>query len=257
MLLSIIIPSFQQGLLLKEALESIEQQTFKDFEVLVIDAGSKDNTVDIVAQFKNMPIKFLSEPDEGIYDAMNKGIDQSLGKFLYFMGCDDQLASHTILEDIFTRSNINDKHVIYGDVIFINNGVRYDGEFTYFKLISQNICHQAIFVQKTVFAIIGKFNIRYRILADWEFNMRWFSKSWIKRQYIPVIVAYYSNSGLSSNIKDFTFSAEESNLKRMYFPKIVRYLLANLNRPLHYRTMGLLTFNRINLIEKIINFMHL
>ena len=257
MLLSIIIPSFRQGALLKGALESIESQSFKDYEILIMDAGSEDDTIEVINSFTHIPVRLYSEPDKGIYDAMNKGIDRSLGKFIYFMGCDDRLASPAILEEIFNHSASNDKDVIYGDVIFPINNVRYDGEFTYFKLFYQNICHQAVFVQKRLFDVIGKFDVRYSVLADWEFNMRWFSKSWVKRQYIPVVVAYYSNLGLSSTVKDDIFFSEESNLKKKHFPKIVRYLLANLKRPLHYRAMNFLTFEHINIIEKITAFLHL
>ena len=256
MILSIIIPSFQQGALLRGALESIEQQSFKDYEILILDAESKDDTVEIVAEFKNLPIRFYSERDKGIYDAMNKGIDLSLGDFLYFMGCDDRLASPDVLFTVFNR-NLVDLHVIYGDVIFTNfisENVRYDGEFTYLKLIKANICHQAIFTHKKVFKSLGKFDIRYKILADWEFNMRWFNTLWVKRIYIPVIIANYNTLGFSSNLKDDAFFAEEMNIKKANFPKIVTYLASNINRPLHYRLLHLLTFKRVSWIKNNIKF---
>ena len=252
MLVSIIIPSFQQGDLLKRAIQSIEQQTFKKYEILVVDGGSKDNTAAVVAKFNHLPITFHSEKDNGIYDAMNKGILKSKGKFLYFMGCDDRLASATVLADVFERPGIIDNHVVYGDVIFTGNGVRYDGEFTHFKLIEKNIGHQAIFTQRMVFERLGNFDIRYKTYADWEFNMRWFVEAWVKRQHIPLIIAFFNTTGVSANLKDDVFFAEELFLRKKYFSGIVRYLSLNSDRPLHYRTMKLLTFERLMVVQKIV-----
>ena len=252
MLLSIIIPSFQQSDLLEGALQSIEQQTLKKYEILVIDGGSKDNTAAVVAKFSHLPITFHSEPDAGIYDAMNKGITLSNGQYLYFMGCDDRLASATILAEVFERRNITKSHIIYGDVIFTDNGARYDGEFTQFKLIKKNIGHQAIFTQRVVFEQLGNFDIRYKTYADWEFNMRWFVKSWVKRQYIPLVVAFFDTTGFSANLKDDVFFAEEALLQRKYFSRIVRYLSSNPDRPLHYRTIKLLTSKRLIVVQVVI-----
>jgi glycosyltransferase involved in cell wall biosynthesis len=252
MLLSIIIPSFQQGGVFKEALKSIEQQTFKNYEILVIDAESKDDTAEVISQFKDLPITFYSEPDRGIYDAMNKGIALSTGQYLYFMGCDDRLASDTVLADIFERPGITDNHVIYGDVIFTEDGTIYDGEFTQFELIKRNICHQAIFTRREVFNVLGDFDIRYKTYADWEFNMRWFKEAWVKRQYLPLIVSYFNTNGFSSNREDNLFFADELKLKKKYFSALVRYLAFNLEKPLHYRIMKLLTPNRLFILNSVV-----
>lgn len=251
MLLTIIIPSFRQSELLLGALQSIEQQVFKDYEVLVMDADSQDDTAAVIASFAGLPVRFYSEPDAGIYDAMNKGIALSNGQYIYFMGCDDRLASATVLVEVFAYPGITDNHVIYGDVIFTGNGARYDGEFTQFKLIKGNIGHQALFTRKAVFERLGSFDIRYKTYADWEFNMRWFVEPWVKRKYVPLIIAYFNTTGFSAGLKDDVFFAEEPLLRKRYFSPLVRYLAFNLERPLHYRTMKLLTSERLMVLKSI------
>lgn len=245
MLLSIIIPSFQQALLLRQALRSIEQQTFNDYEILVMDGGSKDETVDVINEFEHLRILFHSAPDEGIYDAMNKGIAASVGDYLYFMGCDDTLVSSAILDEVFSIPSITSNAIIYGDVIFTGSGKRFDGEYTYFKLYMYNICHQAIFTHRKVFAALGNFDIRYKAFADWHFNMRWFDAAWIKRIYVPVIIANYNTAGYSSNLKDETFFAEQAVIKQQYFPIIVRYLAVNQDKFIHRQFIKVLTTKRI------------
>lgn len=222
--LSIVIPSYQQAFIIRDALFSIAQQTFTDYEVLVIDALSKDNTREIVGEFKNNNISFISEKDNGIYDAMNKGIAQSKGEFLYFMGCDDKLSSNTILENIFTDGNNRNTDFIYGDVFFTKDNTRYDGKFNSLKLISHNICHQAIFTRRTVFEQVGLFNVKYKYLADWEFNMRCFADKTIIKKYVPIVVAYYNNDGSSFNNPDYEFGNDRSLNNKKYFSLLVRYL---------------------------------
>ena len=250
-LISIVIPSFQQASELEGALQSIAQQTKKDYEIIVIDGNSQDNTREIINQYAHLPIIFKSEPDKGIYDAMNKGVSISSGKYIYFLGCDDRLAADDVLEKIFSSADVMQNHVVYGDVIFTDTGARYNGEFNHFELFAGNICHQAIFTQKKVFENLGKFDTRYKTYADWEFNMRWFNEAWVKRLYIPVIIANFNTAGFSSKRQDEVFFAEEKFLKEKYFPRIVRYLISNLHRPLHWRLMKLLTVERLMIFQKL------
>lgn len=251
MLVSLVIPSFQQASLLRGALQSIKNQIFKDYEIIVMDGGSTDGTAAIVREFKQLPVTIYSEPDNGIYDAMNKGIARSTGDFIYFMGCDDRLYAFDTLKNVFSTPGIINNHVIYGDVVFSDTGKRYDGEFNDFKLMAGNICHQAIFVRREVFEKLGNFDIRYKTYADWEHNMRWFSTSWVKRQYLSIIIANFNTSGFSSQLQDELFFGELEHIRNKYFPKIIRYLAANPYRPLHWRLIKFLTSNRILLMRKI------
>jgi glycosyltransferase involved in cell wall biosynthesis len=251
MLVSIIIPSFQQASFLRKALRSIEQQTFKDYEVLVVDGLSKDNTSEVVAEFKHLPIVFRSEPDKGIYDAMNKGVDLSSGTYLYFMGCDDSLASDDTLESIFKKKSVLRHDVIYGDVRFTETGIIYDGQFSILKLMMANICHQAVFVKKSVFDKIGKFNLRYKTYADWEFNMRWFCVPSITKIYIPLIIANYSVNGFSSLAKDDNFFSDKPSLERQYFSRTLVYIANNSAKPGYWQAVKFLSKNHHPFVENI------
>ncbi|AWM34909.1 glycosyltransferase family 2 protein [Hymenobacter nivis] len=251
MIVSIVIPSFRQPTELDGALLSIAQQSRKDYEIIIVDGGSQDETEAVVKKYSHLPITFKSEPDKGIYDAMNKGIILSKGSYVYFMGCDDRLAAPDVLEKVFDCIDITNNHVIYGDALFSDTGMRYDGEFTHFKLLEKNICHQAIFTRKDVFARLGNFDTRYVIYADWEFNMRWFNTSWLKRRYVGIIVSHFNATGFSSSHDDKVFFAEQQSLIKKYFPKIVQYLIKNRSKRLHQRTINFLTFNRIEIIKKL------
>lgn len=222
MRLSIIIPSFNQGDLLHAALLSIKAQIFSDYEIIVVDGGSSDNTATVVSGFENN-VRFYSEKDKGIYDAMNKGIEYSNGEFIYFMGCDDKLADENVLRYVFSSENIK-YDFIYGDVIFSKDGTRYDGEFGQLKLISKNICHQAIFTRRKVFDKIGKFDLQYKYLADWIFNMKCFAKPWIKKKYLSLIIAYYNNDGSSSSFSDEVYLENQIEIRKQHFPRYIRYL---------------------------------
>lgn len=195
---SIIIPTYNSGKTLSLCLESILNQTFQNFEIIIIDGISSDDTVSIVKKFKeiNPNIRWISEKDKGIYDAMNKGIRLAKGKWVYFMGSDDTIYSTDTLNKI--RKELKDFDVVYGNVISTRFDGIYDGSFTKEKIYQKNICHQAIFFKKNVFKKIGKFNQRYSSHADWDHNLRWFLSDKIKKKYIDLIFANYADGGFSS-----------------------------------------------------------
>lgn len=210
-LLSIIIPTYNSSLTIRNTLESIKIQTFTDFEILIIDNCSTDGTLDIVEVFRSTlkNIKVISEPDKGIYDAMNKGITIAKGDWLYFIGSDDRLLNNDVLKNIF-NSNIENYDVIYGNVLSDRLGGQYAGEFTLEKLMSQNICHQAIFFRKTVYKLIGNFETKYLSHADWDHNLRWFLNPKIRVKFVNLDIAEYGDGGFSSRFPDLLFASEKN-----------------------------------------------
>lgn len=212
--ISIIVPTYNSAVNLHMALESIKNQTFKNIEVLIIDGASSDNTLKIAQNYRS---KFqfytvISEPDKGIYDAMNKGIRIAKGEWLYFLGSDDSFYEQNTLEELFSHPEIRNNDVIYGNVYSSRFDLPYDGEFSYSKLAKKNICHQSIFFRKNVFKKIGVFNIKYKVWADWDHNIRWFYSSRIKKHYINKIIANYADGGFSSLHMD-EFFQRQKNLK--------------------------------------------
>ncbi|WP_298262439.1 glycosyltransferase family 2 protein [uncultured Lutibacter sp.] len=213
--ITIIIPTFNAHNTLDEALNSIVQQTYTNWEVLIMDGLSTDNTLIIAqkyaAQFSSK-IKIQSKKDKGIYDAMNKGIQLAKGEWLYFMGSDDTLYEPTTLEKVVALKELKNNDVVYGNVTSPRfNGI-YAGEFTPIKLFNQNICHQAIFFNKGMFKTIGKFNLKYKLLADWHHNICWFYSKKIKKYYINLIIANYGIDGLSSSNVDVKFENDKLSI---------------------------------------------
>jgi glycosyltransferase involved in cell wall biosynthesis len=204
---SIIIPTFNSQKVLSVALQSVIRQTFTNFEVLIVDGLSTDDTLKIAQSFNDDRIKIFSERDSGIYEAMNKGIEKAAGEWLYFLGSDDKLYDDAVLTTVnkMIASN-NDKDVIYGDVYSTRFGGRYDGEFNRKKIIVKNICHQAVFFKKNVFNIVGNFDIHFFSHADWDHNMKWMFSKNLNHKYIDLIIANYADGGFSSNNGDIFFS---------------------------------------------------
>lgn len=217
-LFSIIIPTKNSERLIERCVESVLNQTYTEFEILVIDGASTDRTVEIVRHYKDSRIRIFSEVDRGIYDAMNKGIELSNGIWLYFLGSDDSLYSKQVLHLIapYCSQGVD---VLYGNVHSRRfNGI-YDGKFDEKKILKKNICHQAIFFRRSIFKVIGYFDLRYRAHADWDHNMRWLLSGDIKSQYVDQIIADYADGGFSSMGSDTLFKRERG----------LRYLLYSAN----------------------------
>lgn len=202
MKLSIIIPTFNSATVLSRALDSIVNQTFSDWEILIMDGGSTDNTLKVAQSYNNSRIRIYSEPDKGIYDAMNKGIDLTKGDWIYFLGSDDWLIDTRILGDVFSQS-IDKYDVVYGNVES-NLDSRHNGEWNLSNL-EFNRCHQAIFHKRDLFKKLGKYNLMYPVMADHDFNLKWFFSRRIKKLYIPYTIAHYSVDGFSSQQQDKEF----------------------------------------------------
>jgi glycosyltransferase involved in cell wall biosynthesis len=209
---SVIIPTYNAGETISETLSSIVAQTFKKFEIVIIDGLSSDSTISIVSKFADNDgrIAFKSERDLGIYDAMNKGILRSRGDWILFCGADDRLYDENVLEDVWNELDKNSASFVYGNVIvdgdtqWASKGELYDGEFDLKKLVKKNICHQAIFYKKEIFGRLGYFDTHFKICADWDFNLRCFALERVA--YIQKTIAIYSANGVSSRREDLAFS---------------------------------------------------
>ena len=202
---SIIIPTLNSAKVLKRVLDSIIDQSFIDWEVLIMDGVSSDNTISIAQSYKDSRIRIFSEPDKGIYDAMNKGIEKASGEWLYFLGSDDYLLNNNVLKEVFAQ--IDDYHdVVYGEVMSNHLTPAHHGAWSINKIKSKyNICHQAIFYKKEIFDIFGGYNLKYHLLADFEYNMRLFFDERIRHKHISVDVAFFSDGGCGRKETDESF----------------------------------------------------
>jgi len=207
MKLSIIIPTYNSAKVIRKAIDSIINQTFDDWELLIMDGVSKDETVAIAKSYHNAKIRVFSENDKGIYDAMNKGIAKSNGEWLYFLGSDDWLYDNDVLRSVFIDSDISNYDVIYGEADAEQLDERHKGEWNVGN-IEFNRCHQAIFYKKTVFGRLGSYNLKYKMMADWDFNLKWFFDKKLESQYLPICVAHYTDGGASSHTLDKEFYSD-------------------------------------------------
>ncbi len=194
-LISIITPTFNCKSKLERTVQSVLSQSYTNFEFLLIDGKSQDGTQEWLAEISDPRVKYISEADDGVYDAMNKGIRHVQGKYLYFLGAGDELLPDALLE-ISNYLNKEIFSIIYGNVLW-GNGEIYDGEYFKLKLCLRNICHQAIFYKRNVFEILGVFDLKYKLYADWVLNIRCFGNSDLKTCYAPITVAMYEAGGIS------------------------------------------------------------
>lgn len=220
---SIIIPALNSDRTLSDTLNSVLHQTFKDFEVLIMDGLSSDSTLDVAKSMEDSRIRIFSKADKGVYQAMNAGIRLAKGEWIYFLGSDDRMYSNLVLEELFHIVRLGGYDVVYGDVVSTRFPGRYDGIFSVSKILVANICHQAIFFHRNLFSKIGFFNERYKILADWDFNMRWLLSRIVMSHYIDLVIAHYSDGGLSSIHPDPTFQKEKILNYILYAKQIVPY----------------------------------
>lgn len=220
--ISIVTPTYNAEKDIEDCILSVAGQSYQNKEHLIIDGQSTDRSLEIIAKYaeKYPHIRYISEKDDGIYDAMNKGIDLAEGEWVYFLGADDVFYNDTVLEEIFTDESIDAFDVVYGNVLWGDTGNIYDGKFSLLKLMDRNICHQAIFYKHTIFGSLGRFDTQYVIWADWIFNIKCFSSEEVRNKYIDIIVAKFVFGGHSSKlIEDAKFLADKEHLFSKYFPE--------------------------------------
>lgn len=201
---TVITVTYNSGTTLRKTFESVANQSYKNIEYIVIDGGSNDDTLRIIAEYGQYISYWVSEPDKGIYNAMNKGIDHATGKLVYFLNADDYFYDNHTIEDVakaYSRFGCPD--VIYGDVMTYSASRRSTGRSGRNIGLSEVkkgrvICHQAIFMRKKILEKY-RFNEEYRIAADYELQVKCL-KDRHRFVYMDRIIAYYCIDGLSSSL---------------------------------------------------------
>lgn len=219
-LFSIAIVTYNAGNVLAKTFASIRTQTFHNYEVVIIDGGSSDDTMEICKQNSDLLSICISEPDKGIYDAMNKAFRYATGDYILFLGAGDVFYDNDVLQNM--AASMTDKYSIYyGNVIFRQINKRHWGEFNKYKFCITNICHQCIFYPKTVYKN-HSYDLMYKVYADYEYNLRMYGN--YKFKYINVIVVNYDMAGFSYRHKDVEFEKIKRRLlvdKFGYFAYVV------------------------------------
>ncbi len=213
-LVSIIIATFNAEEHIRACLESILQQPEKNIEIVIVDGGSTDKTITVVKEFDAPNIIWKSEPDEGIYDATNKGTKIARGKWFYFLGSDDRLLPG------FSEmaSKLKDENAIYyGNTepwYYGDNRPSYEllnGRFTNYRLAKYCINHQAVIYPAKVFKKYH-YDIRYKVFADYALNIQLWGDADFQKIFYPVDIARYNMTGFSSTVIDEQFKKDKARL---------------------------------------------
>lgn len=208
MKVTIITATYNSVANIKTCIDSVINQDYKDIEYLFIDGKSSDDTITIVKQYQQnySYIKVISESDNGIYDALNKGIQIASGDIIGFVHSDDVLVSNTIVTEI-SQKIIDDKlDGAYGDVLHVLNNdlniiTRY-WKSSHFnsKLLKRGWMppHPSLFLKKSVYNKHGLFNLKYKIAGDYDFMLRIFKDEKLNFGYLPIVTHKMRQGGASN-----------------------------------------------------------
>ncbi len=187
---------------LKKTLKSLEQQTYKNFESIVVDGGSKDGTAEFLKTAK-VVTKYVSEPDKGVYNAMNKSIDMASGDYVIFMNSGDTFFSPDVLAEVAdVTEQYPESEFVYGDALLIlADGRKVLREYDNPLCKGKNICHQSIFYKKSLFEKYGRYDEGYKVVADYDLNLRLLLQHKVIPYHIRLPICVFEYGGLSNSEK--------------------------------------------------------
>lgn len=200
---------------IEKTIQSVVGQSYRNIEYIIIDGSSQDETLKICNKYKNDVDILLSEPDDGLYDAMNKGLAKATGDYVLFMNCDDTFHNLDALEQISRQLNGNDVEFLYGDSFDVNceDNMNYKKSLPFvFRFYGMFTHHQSMFYKKEVIEKHQiRFNTKYKIAADYDFTLN-FLKYIKKYQYFNFAISDFMLGGISEN--NFRMGKKEQVLIR-------------------------------------------
>lgn len=231
-LISIITVTFNAGATLPATIKSVEEQSFKDFEYIIVDGKSRDNTLELARayRFKNLEIK--SEPDKGIYDAMNKGIGMAKGRYLIFLNAGDSFHSPDTLQRIADAISDNDTPgIVYGQTELVDSNRNSLGprhltapEVLTYESFKHGmlVCHQAFVVLAKIAPL---FDLKYKLSADYDWCIQCLQHS-RKNVYLPGVMIDYLSEGASTQQRRRSLRERFKIMCYYYgtFPTIMRHI---------------------------------
>jgi glycosyltransferase involved in cell wall biosynthesis len=210
MKVSIITVTYNARRFIEGAIHSVLSQTYPDIEYIIVDGASTDGTMGIVDHYRDRIARIVSEPDHGVFDAMNKAIALSTGEVLFFLGADDWLFDQDVIKDVVRAFEVKGADIVHGMVRYVNVPVSYQGTIlgeykgnhpmpTGYHIIRYLLCHQACFCKKHLFDRYGIFDISYKIHSDFNWLLKAIS-SGARMEYIDRDVVCFNVTGISSNL---------------------------------------------------------
>lgn len=218
MKVSIITATYNSERTIKDTLASVRQQTYKDVEHIIIDGASKDKTITLLNLYGHQG-PMLSERDNGIYDAMNKGVAMAGGDIVGILNSDDFYSNNTVIEKVVKAFNVLDCEAVYGDLVFVdskqtNKVVRkwvagnYDKKLFYKGWMPP---HPTVFIKREVYEKYGLFNLKFKSSSDYELLLRLMLLKNIKVGYIPEVLVQMRTGGQSTKSLSNRLSAHKED----------------------------------------------
>ena len=235
---SIIVVCQNSGAQLRLALGSVWSQSDADYEIVVVDGASTDGTTEWLETQRDRLGRLISEPDRGVYDAMNKGVAAARGEWILFLGSDDCL-SDKVLTQMKPLLELSSGEVMVGEAVY-DDGRRYRFGGQHTAIRRNFVHHQAAFYRRSLFDTHGNFQADLRIMADYEFNLR-LLKGGVRFETSPQWIATCQHGGLS-DCGEWAIYREEIQVRHSYFPawrcwgwdlvSVLRYLRKKIVRSL-------------------------
>ena len=234
MKISIITACFNAQDTIEETIRSVAKQTYDNIEYIIVDGASKDGTLDIIKDCsKKQSITWISEPDIGIYDAMNKGISKATGEVVTFLNAGDIYIDGTVIADVVERMTAEPGHLLFcGGVYGLSADRKHlcDANVTY-KVLDKyffffgTIPHQATFYRREIFDICGPFDPHFMICGDHEFFVRCLVRHQISVKKVDVYITKYDLGGISHKLESMPVIKEEiDRIRNAHYTAFERWL---------------------------------
>ncbi len=243
MKVSIITATWNSGATVRDTLGSVLRQTHKDIEHIVVDGGSSDNTMEIIKELESQyagRLRYVSERDNGLYDAMNKGIAMATGDVIGILNSDDFYTSETVLETLVNELKSGELDAVYGDIHYVdgddlNKCVRYysSARFKPWKMrMGFMPAHPSFYAKRAVYEKYGAFDLSFKVAADFENLLRLIFLNKISIKYVPLDCVTMrtggnSTSGLASHkqiIKDHLRAYKQNGVYSNVVFEGIRYV---------------------------------
>ena len=227
--ISIITINYNNASGLEKTIKSVTEQNSVDYEYIVIDGGSDDGSKEIIEKYSGKITHWVSEKDDGIYDAMNKGIAGASGDYCLFLNSGDWLLNSEILLSV-SKLNLSED-ILYGELLFdFGNSTTKIGKLpdklNIYYLFNGNIWHPATFIKTKLFQKFGPYNTTYKIAGDYDFFFNTIAIQKVSTHYVEFPISGYNTNGISSDASNTKLIQQErSNIHKKYLqPGQIEYL---------------------------------
>ena len=206
MKISIITICYNSSETIEDTIKSVISQDYTHIEYIIVDGQSSDNTLEIVNKYKDHVSKIVSEPDKGIYDAMNKGVELATGDFVGILNSDDLYANNTVITDVVNQLQKSKMYALYADLVYVDREdtdkvTRYwkSGEYVRNNFMKGWMPpHPTFFVRKKSYTHLGTYNLRLKSAADYDLMLRFLYKHNLPTTYLPKTIVKMRVGGQSN-----------------------------------------------------------